>query len=334
MFNHVSRHHPLVQAALRDGANSGAAAWFRTSGSPDRVEFATFEGHEQLIALNHDNPEVQAHVVRVMRHWLDRGVDAWRLDAAYAVPTGFWAHVLSQVRTTHPNASWEVKVLHGDYTAFVRDSTADTVTQYELWKAIWSSVNDHNFHELDWALRRHNTMLTTFAPATFIGNHDVTRIATQITDARHLPHAIVLLTMLGGTPSIYAGDELALQGVKEHQAGGDDAIRPEFPVQGPTGLTLNDQTIYRLHQRLLGLRRRRPWLHHATSATLHLNNQQYLIRIAHDPDHVDVALNLADQPLQLTQTTRILAADHETTRRTDQVGPHGWAVLAAAPAAQ
>lgn len=69
-------------------------------------------------------------------------------------------------------------------------------------------------------------MLASFPPATFIGNHDVTRIATQITDPHHLPHAVVLLTMLGGTPTIYSGDEYALHGIKEHRTGGDDAIRP------------------------------------------------------------------------------------------------------------
>jgi cyclomaltodextrinase len=331
VFNHDSRHPPLAPAALRDGPASTEAGWFHTTGSPDRVELAAFEGHEELVVLNHDNPQVQAHVVRVMRHWLDRGADAWRLDAAYAVPTRFWAHVLPQVRATHPNAWFEAEVLHGDYAGFVRDSTADTTTQYELWKAIWSAITDRNFYELDWALRRHNTMLATFVPATFVGNHDVTRIATQLTDARHLSHAIVLLTMLGGTPSVYAGDEYALPGVKEHRAGGDDAIRPEFPANGPGDLLEGDRMIYRLHQHLIGLRRRHPWLHRATSTTRHLDKQQYLIRVEYGPDHLDVALNLADHPLRLTHSAQLLAADPETKHHMGQVGPHGWAVLAAAP---
>ena len=49
--------------------------------------------------------------------------------------------------------AWFVgEVIHGDYSAHVREAGFDSVTQYELWKAIWSSLNDGNFHELDWAL--------------------------------------------------------------------------------------------------------------------------------------------------------------------------------------
>jgi len=180
---------------------------------------------------------------------------------------------------------------------------------------------------LDWALRRHNAMLTTFTPATFIGNHDVTRIASQITDPRHLPHAIVLLATLGGTPTIYAGDEYAIGGVKEHRVGGDDAIRPEFPVQGPTALADGDQPIYRLHQRLIGLRRRHPWLHHATSTTLTLRNNQYVFRLHHGDDTLDIALNLAGHPLKAPEFTQVLAADAETERNPEYIAPHGWAAL-------
>jgi glycosidase len=170
-------------------------------------------------------------------------------------------------------------------------------------------------------------MLATFVPATFVGNHDVTRIATQITDPRHLPHAIVALALLGGTPSIYAGDEYALHGVKEHRAGGDDAVRPEFPARGPAALTGADQAIYRLHQRLIGLRRRHPWLHCATTTTLQLDNDQYVTRAGYGADSLDIALNLADRPLQPPQFTRVLAADRQTEDSPAQVAPHGWAVL-------
>lgn len=85
VFNHVGTDFPAYRAAL-DG-DAQAQSWFR--GRPGR--FHTFEGHGELITLNHNNPEVVDYTVEVMSQWLDRGADGWRLDAAYAVPQRFWA---------------------------------------------------------------------------------------------------------------------------------------------------------------------------------------------------------------------------------------------------
>lgn len=168
--------------------------------------YATFEGRESLAALNHDSAEVRDFAVRVLTHWLDRGASAWRLDAAYGIDPAFWASVLPAVRERHPDAWFMGEVIHGDYTGFVEASTVDTVAQYELWKAIWSSLADVNFYELDWCLGRHNELLESFIPATFVGNHDVTRIASKVGAAK-AALAVVLLMTVGGVPSVYYGDE-------------------------------------------------------------------------------------------------------------------------------
>ncbi len=200
VFNHVGREYPAFQRAIAGGPGSPEASWFRltwpaeASQKPDQEpDYATFEGHRQLVALNHDEPAVADHVARVMNHWLARGADGWRLDAAYAVPRPFWARVLPAVRARHPDAYIFGEVIHGDYAGFVRETGVDGVTQYELWKAIWSALNDRNLFELAWALERHNAMLDSFVPQTFLGNHDVTRIASQLVDERHLAHALVIL---------------------------------------------------------------------------------------------------------------------------------------------
>ncbi len=326
VFNHVGRGHPLVVEALRDGPTSTAARMLRhePDGAGGRRP-ATWEGHDELVALDHDAPEVATLVVDVMRHWLDRGADAWRLDVGYAVPPRFWADVLPEVRRTHPDAWFEAEVIHGDYAAFVRDSTVDTVTQYELWKAVWSSLEDRNLHELDHALGRHDAFLDAFVPTTFVGNHDVTRIASRVTDPRHHPHATVLLALLGGTPEVYAGDELGLRGVKEERFGGDDAVRPDLGTD-PTSVPGADGAVFRLHQELLALRRRHPWLHRARSSAVSLTNTQYVLDVAGEGGTLRVALNLDDAPLDL-DTGGVLAGDEGTRARGAGVAPHGWAVL-------
>ncbi|HET9564721.1 MAG TPA: alpha-amylase family glycosyl hydrolase, partial [Mycobacterium sp.] len=227
-------------------------------------------------------------------------------------------------------------VIHGDYSTHVRDAGVDSVTQYELWKAIWSSLNDGNFHELDWALQRHNDFLDAFVPMTFIGNHDVTRIASKLENTRHLEHALAVLFTVGGTPSVYAGDESAYRGVKEERVGGDDAVRPEFssPLMGVDEL---GHDVFRLHQYLIGLRRRHPWLHTARTSASKVTNTQYVYQARCDSDALLVALNIDDRPMTLLLSEfgladgRIVAgsgAPPQDVISQAEIEPHGWLIIA------
>lgn len=330
VFNHVGTDFDRYRHATEHG-DAAAAKWFR--GRPGR--FHTFEGHGDLITLNHGNADVVDYTVDVMSHWLGRGADGWRLDAAYAVPEAFWAQVLPRVRNAHPDAWFVAEVIHGDYTAFVDGTGVDSVTQYELWKAIWSALNDGNFHELDWALQRHNDFLARFAPLTFIGNHDVTRIASRLDRPEHLAHALVLLFTIGGVPSIYAGDEYGYRGVKEDRAGGDDAVRPEFGSP-PADLDESAEAALRLHQYLIGLRRRHPWLHEATTRAVLLDNRRYVYETRAGDEALLVALNIDDSPwslpvLELTgRRARIVAgtaAPPDDVVDAAVVAPQGWLLL-------
>ena len=159
---------------------------------------------------------------------------------------------------------------------FVAASGVDSVTQYELWKAIWSSIKDRNMFELDWSLTRHNGFLAHFTPQTFIGNHDVTRIASALGPDGALAAAAILLTV-GGIPSIYYGDEQGFVGIKEQRLGGDDDVRPAFP-NAPWELADWGRDIYRAHQELVALRRRNPWLVTATTTALQIENSRYCYR--------------------------------------------------------
>lgn len=259
VFNHVGRGHPA----------------FQTQGDLFRIDPATgavgnFEGHDSLVALNHDSEAVADLVTDVMLHWCGRGVDAWRLDAAYAVPSSFWARVLPRVRAEFADVWILGEVIHGDYPVIVDESTMDAVTQYELWKATWSSLKDENFHELVWNLGRHNTFLDAFIPQTFVGNHDVTRIATLLPPEKAALAHLVLFTV-GGIPSVYYGDEQGYTGTKTERIGGDDEVRPPFP-DSPTQLSTLGASTHRLLQDLMAIRRRNPWLTTARTEIKEVSN--------------------------------------------------------------
>lgn len=217
-------------------------------------------------------------------------------------------------------------MIHGDYSHFVRTSTLDAVTQYELWKATWSAITEKNFFELSHALGRHGDWLDTFVPATFVGNHDVNRIASTITDERHLAHALVVLFTVGGTPMIYYGDEQGFRGVKEERVGGDDDVRPEFPAH-KDALAPHGWPVFHLHQELIGLRRRNPWLHTAHTETVELTNTALLYR-AHSGDHeIHVALNLGDEAVDYHLSGDVLAGQASVHAGWVTIQAHEWVVI-------
>lgn len=295
VFNHVGAGHPWARRALAEGPDGPYARWFRIDWSdPAAPRFDDFEGHSSLVALNHDEPAVADAVADVMTTWLDRGVDGWRLDAAYAVPPRFWAGVLPRVRAAHPDAWFVGEVIHGDYAGIVAESGIDSVTQYELWKATWSSLLDGNFYELDWALQRHAEFLATFLPATFVGNHDVTRIASRVGQERAVLALVVLLTV-GGVPSVYYGDERGLTGVKEDRLGGDDAVRPAMPAT-PADLPPDGAWVQDVHRELVALRRRHPWLVRATTEAVELTNTRYVYAARAGDDVLHVELDVTGSP--------------------------------------
>ena len=178
-------------------------------------------------------------------------------------------------------------------------------------------------------MERHDEYLESFVPLTFLGNHDVTRIASKLVDQRHLPHALVVLATVGGTPSIYYGDEQALRGIKEERFGGDDEIRPIFP-DTPRGSVPFSREHLALHQQLIGLRRRHRWLHNARTETVELENERFRYRSSAFGESLDVSLNLTGEQWVIPVLSRmeLLASDPKTILDAENliISAHGWAI--------
>jgi cyclomaltodextrinase / maltogenic alpha-amylase / neopullulanase len=326
VFNHAGRDFPPVARALAQGPGSADEDWLaRLYDNGGMITADYFEGHSELVTLNHGSDRVREHVRDVMRHWLGRGADGWRLDAAYAVPAEFWAAVLPAVRAEFPEAWFVGEMIHGDYVGYVEASGLDSVTEYELWKAVWSAVDSVNLHELDWTLGRHATFVESFVPLTFLGNHDVTRVAAQIHDPRHRSHAVALLLFLPGVPSVYYGDEFGLEAVKEDRPDGDDAIRPALPADRGTYANPHPE-VEEWYRRLIGLRRRHPWLVDAVLSTSEVTNAHLVVRCRERDGSgvLTLTLNLADEPLPLGPGEVL---ESEPAAPAGAVAPHGWAIV-------
>lgn len=277
VFNHVAATHPMVAGGgpvKRDG-----------DGNP-----VGWEGHGDLVELDHSDPRTVDFVAEIMEYWLARGIAGWRLDVAYAVPTDFWAQVTDRVRATYPDAVFLGEIIHGDYLGLIHDGHLDTVTQYELWKGIWSAIQNVNFWELDHALGRHNEFVQGGFMQTFVGNHDTDRIASVVGDAGAAVAATLLFT-LPGVPSIYYGDEQAFRGEKGEGFSTDDDLRPTLP-DTPVGLAPEGEWMHALYRQLIGMRRRHPWLTRARVEVTDKQNEHISYTVTDGEHRCEVTVTL------------------------------------------
>ena len=85
----------------------------------------------------------------------------------------------------------------------------------------------------------------------FVDNHDVVRIASNLTNEKHLPLIYALLFGMPGIPCIYYGSEWGAEGKKEH--GSDDSLRPCFEAPQCNALTEWIATCAKAHKESLSL---------------------------------------------------------------------------------
>ena len=90
-----------------------------------------------------------------------------------------------------------------------------------------------------------------------------------------------------------------------------------------------------LHQYLIGLRRRHPWLHTARTP-LRLTNTQYVYETRNSDDALLVALNIDEAPLSLSLPElgfgqgEIVAgsgAPPQSVVADAEIAPHGWLII-------
>lgn len=298
VFNHVGRGFWAFRDVREKKWDSPYREWFHISfdgNTPynDGFWYEGWEGHSELVKLNLQNPAVVEHQFRAIRSWVEQfGIDGLRLDVAYCLPADYLRQLRAFTQSLKPEFVLLGETLHGDYNRWMGPELCHSVTNYECYKGLWSGFNSMNLFEICHSLARQFgpepwTLYKGAHMLSFLDNHDVTRIASQLTDPAHLPLAYALLFGMPGVPAVYYGSEWGMEGVK---GGGTDApLRPE--VEAPAWTELTDYIA-----RLAAVRRQSPALCHGGYRNVMLTNRQAVFERAYEGRRVLVALNADSQP--------------------------------------
>jgi cyclomaltodextrinase / maltogenic alpha-amylase / neopullulanase len=242
VFNHVGRDFWAFRDIQARGQESPYVGWFagidfgRRSPYGDEFGYEGWSGHYDLVKLNLANRDVREHLLGAVRSWiLDFGIDGLRLDAADVLDLDFQRELAATCRSIR-SGFWLVgEVVHGDYRRWANPETLDSVTNYEAYKGLWSSLASRNYFEIAWTLGREfgpGGLCAGLPLYNFVDNHDQDRVASKLPDARLLYPLHLLLFTMPGVPSIYYGSEW---GLRARRLPGDDSpVRPALePADGP-----------------------------------------------------------------------------------------------------
>lgn len=234
VFNHVGRDFFAFKDVREKKWDSPYRDWFQNlnfdGNSPmgDPFWYEGWAGHYDLVKLNLHNPDVVNHLLDAVSFWIDEfNIDGLRLDAADVIDPGFFKKLKNLCKSKKPDFWLYGEITHGDYNRWANPEMLDSVTNYECYKGLYSSHNDHNYFEIAHSLQRqfsNGGIYRNIYTYNFVDNHDVNRIASNLKDKNHLFPIYTMLYTMPGVPSIYYGSEYGIEGKRTRES--DYELRP------------------------------------------------------------------------------------------------------------
>lgn len=297
VFNHVGRGFWAFQDVLKNRENSPYLNWFHinlggNSNYNDGLWYEGWEGNYDLVKLNLKNEEVVNHILESVRFWVENfDIDGLRLDVAYLLDHDFVRRLRSFCDGLKKDFFLVGEILHGDYKTLVNDQMLHSCTNYECYKGLYSSFNSMNLFEINHSLMRQFgpenwTLYKGLHLMTFVDNHDVTRVASILTNEKHLPLIYALAFGMPGIPCIYYGSEWGAEGKKSD---GDPALRPCFEAPVENELT---EFIGKLSAAKKGSKA----LNYGSFHSVVLTNRQCIFERKTEGERVLVAINADSEP--------------------------------------
>ena len=305
VFNHVGRDFWAFHDVRQKGEASAYVQWFKemdfseNNSFGDGFTYRAWEGHEELVELDLENPEVKEHLFKAVEQMFRVfRVDGLRLDVAYALPRQFLSELRSftdglceEETPTTQDEFWLLgEVIHGDYCSYMNNKLLHSVTNYECFKGLYSSHNDGNYFEIAHSFRRLFLGKDDQSPAgdsigiafyNFLDNHDVNRIRSNLLDPGHLFAVYTLLFTMPGIPSVYYGSEFGIAGSKSKEGASDSVLRPAW--EEVETWEEKDTALFDFISRLWRIRRESPDLLYGDYGEVYLDHLQFAFLRKYQP---------------------------------------------------
>ena len=297
VFNHVGRGFYQFQDVLKNRENSPYLNWFHinlggNSNYNDGLWYEGWEGNYDLVKLNLQNGEVVHHILDAVQYWIQEfDIDGLRLDVAYCLDENFVRTLHSFTTERKPDFFLLGEMLHGDYNRLMNDSMLHSVTNYECYKGLYSSFNSMNMFEIN------HSLLRQFGPEnwtlykgkhllSFVDNHDVMRVASILSNEKHLPLIYAMCFGMPGIPCVYYGSEW---GTRADKSEGDPALRPCF--EQPEWNELSE-----FISKLAEAKKNSEAINYGSFRSVLLTNRQCIFERASEHERVMVAINADEAP--------------------------------------
>jgi cyclomaltodextrin glucanotransferase len=210
-----------------------------------------------LATFNENNSEYRNYIKAAIKQWLDRGVDALRVDTVKHMPIWFWQEFTGDMYAHKPDVfifgEWIYSHPSDDRSVEFANCSGMSMLDFGLCVAIRAALGqgaEGGFHLIQEILDRDSQYSGATELITFIDNHDMPRFQSLNPDPDMLKVAIALVMTSRGIPCIYYGTE---QYLHDDTNGGND------PYNRPMMENWDRETeVYRAIRHLSGVRRLNP----------------------------------------------------------------------------
>lgn len=307
VFNHVGRDFWAFKDLLANGEKSAYRDWFsgvrfdQCSDFGDPFSYDGWQGHQSLVKLNLGHPHVRSHLFDAIKLWIDKfEIDGLRLDAADSIDFDFLRDLRSFTKSIRSDFWLMGEVVHGDYRQWANPDTLDSVTNYQSYKGLYSSLLDGNYFEIAHELERQfgsNGIYRDMKLFSFVDNHDVDRVASKLGNPALLYPLYLLMFTMSGIPSVYYGSEWGIEGVKEPWS--DAPLRPYYLSLNEAKSNAPEPDLAKVIKKLNSIRTSSEVLASGSYEQLLVRDRQFVFRRKSADETIIVALNSAPQPAEI-----------------------------------